>query len=109
VHLQKGLATLIRGGEKRSQLHAWTPGHRLPPLSKDRLAGDGLPLTEAFVETGLAKSKGEARRTIEQGGAYVNNRQRTDVNTKLTAADLASETVLVLRSGKKKYALLRIE
>ena len=78
-------------------------------LPRERLAGDGLPLAEAFVETGLAKSKGEARRTIEQGGAYVNNRQRTDVNTKLTAADLASETVLVLRSGKKKYALLRFE
>ena len=54
-----------------------------------RLSGEGLPLIEAFVETGLAKSKGEARRTIEQGGAYVNNRQRTDVNTKLTPADLA--------------------
>jgi tyrosyl-tRNA synthetase len=76
-------------------------------LPRDRLSGDGLPLAEAFVETGLAKSKGEARRTIEQGGAYVNNRQRTDVNTKLAAADLASETVMVLRSGKKKYALLR--
>ena len=76
-------------------------------LPRERLAGDGLPLIDALVEAGLAKSKGEARRTIEQGGAYVNNRARTDVNTKLTAADLASETVMVLRSGKKKYALLR--
>jgi tyrosyl-tRNA synthetase len=39
----------------------------------------------------------------------VNNRVRGDVETKLTAADLASETVMVLRSGKKKYALLRFE
>ena len=70
--------------------------------------GDGLPLVDALVEAGLAKSKGEARRTIAQGGAYVNNR-RIDVDTKLTPADLASETVMVLRSGKKKYALLRFE
>lgn len=68
---------------------------------------DGIPLVEALVATPLAKSKGEARRTIEQGGAYVNNRRVADVTARLTAADLASETVLVLRSGRKKYALVR--
>jgi tyrosyl-tRNA synthetase len=78
-------------------------------LGRDRLGGEGLSLVDALVESGLAKSKSEARRTIEQGGAYVNNRPRSDVNTKLIAADLASETVMVLRSGKKKYALLRFE
>ena len=54
-----------------------------------------------------AKSKGEARRTVEQGGAYVNNRRVAGIDRMLTAADLASESVMVLRSGKKKYALLR--
>jgi tyrosyl-tRNA synthetase len=78
-------------------------------LPRDRLVGDGLPLVDALVESGLAKSKSEARRTIEQGGAYVNNRPRTDVAARLTAADLASQTVMVLRSGKKKYALLKFE
>ncbi len=77
-------------------------------LPGDRLSGDGLPLVDALVESGLAKSKSEARRTIDQGGAYVNNRPRSDVNTRLTAADLASESVIVLRSGKKKYALVRL-
>jgi len=79
------------------------------PLSREKLSGEGLPLVDALVESSLAKSKSDARRTIEQGGAYVNNRSRNDVNTKLTSADLASETVMVLRSGKKKYALLRFE
>jgi tyrosyl-tRNA synthetase len=78
-------------------------------LPRAHLAGEGLLLADAMVKAGLAKSKSEARRTIAQGGAYVNNRPRTDVETKLTAADLASETVMVLRSGKKKYALLRFE
>jgi tyrosyl-tRNA synthetase len=61
------------------------------------------------VATGLSKSKGEARRSVEQGGAYINNRRVPSVDTRLTAADLASETVMVLRTGKKNYALLRFE
>jgi tyrosyl-tRNA synthetase len=44
---------------------------------------------------------------VEQGGAYVNNRRVDSPDRRLTTADLASETVMVLRSGKKKYALLR--
>jgi len=78
-------------------------------LSKDKLAAPGLSLVDALVEAGLFKSKNEARRTIAQGGAYVNNRSRTDAETRLTTADLASPTTLVLRSGKKKYALLRFQ
>lgn len=76
-------------------------------LARSRLEGEGLNIVDAFVEAGLAKSKGEARRTVEQGGAYVNNRRIADATQQLTAADLASETVMVLRSGRKKYALLR--
>ena len=68
---------------------------------------EGLPMIDAFVEVGLSKSKGDARRTIQQGGAYVNNIRREDVATTLGPDDLASESMLVLRSGKKKYALLR--
>ena len=55
----------------------------------------------------LAASKGEARRLVTQGGAYINNRRESDAARQLTAADLASETTMVLRTGKKKYALLR--
>lgn len=77
-------------------------------ISVELLSTDGgLPIIDALVTTGLSKSKGEARRTVEQGGAYVNNRRVAGVETRLTAADLASESVVVLRTGKKKYALLR--
>ncbi len=69
---------------------------------------NGLPLLDALVKVGLAKSKSDARRTIEQGGAYVNNRRMDAVDYVLTAKDLASESVIVLRSGKKKFALLRV-
>jgi tyrosyl-tRNA synthetase len=86
------------------EIFADVPSKEIP---RERLAGEGLGILDAFCEAGLAKSKGEARRTVEQGGAYVNNRRREGHDARLTAADLASETVMVLRSGRKKYALLR--
>ncbi len=76
-------------------------------MRRQRLAGDGILLIEALVEAGLCKSKSEARRALQQGGAYVNNRRQNDVDYRLTANDLASETVIVPRVGKKKYALLK--
>ena len=117
VHGEAGLATALRatdmffGAEiadlndaQLVEIFADVPSKQLP---RERLAGEGLPLIDALTEAGLAKSKGDARRTIQQGGAYVNNRRINDLETRLTAAHLASETVLVLRSGKKHYALLR--
>ncbi|MEM9658909.1 MAG: tyrosine--tRNA ligase, partial [Planctomycetota bacterium] len=71
------------------------------------LEGDGIPVIDALCETGLAKSKGEARRTLQQGGAYVNNQRIERIDRALTKEDLASETIIVLRSGRRKYALLR--
>jgi tyrosyl-tRNA synthetase len=44
-------------------------------LARARLSGDGLNVVDALVEAELAKSKGEARRIVEQGGAYINNRR----------------------------------
>ncbi|MEE2781247.1 MAG: tyrosine--tRNA ligase [Planctomycetota bacterium] len=76
-------------------------------LARNQLADGGLSIIEALCQSGLAKSKSDARRTVDQGGAYVNNRRVEDQNRSLTQADLASETVMVLRSGKKRYALLK--
>lgn len=76
-------------------------------LSRESLAGDGLWIVEALQKAGLANSGGEARRAIKDGGAYVNNERVGEQDRRLTEADLASETVMVLRKGKKKYALLR--
>jgi tyrosyl-tRNA synthetase len=86
------------------EIFADVPSKTLP---RSRLDGGGLNVIDAFVEAGLAKTKSESRRTIEQGGANVNNRRVESIDRALTAADLASETVMVLRSGRKKYALLR--
>ncbi|MFN6191540.1 MAG: tyrosine--tRNA ligase [Planctomycetia bacterium] len=76
-------------------------------FSRTALEGDGLALVEALEATGLATTKSAARRTIEQGGAYVNNRRIADVAHRLTRNDLSGTSTLVLRSGKKSYALAR--
>ena len=117
VHGGEGLAIAQRATEvffgaeisdlsdaQLSQIFADVPSKELP---KDRLFGEGLNIIDAFVEAGLSKSKGEARRTVQQGGAYVNNRRVEGIERNVTTDDLASETVMVLRSGKKKYALLK--
>jgi tyrosyl-tRNA synthetase len=87
-----------------AEIFADVPSSEFPRAALD---GDGLPLTDALAATGLSQSKGAARRTIEQGGAYVNNRRITDVGYRLTPQDLAGAATLVLRSGKKSYAVAR--
>ncbi|HEV7225161.1 MAG TPA: tyrosine--tRNA ligase [Pirellulales bacterium] len=90
--------------EELGEIFADVPSRELP---RGALDGAGLNIIEALVAGGLAKNKSDARRTIEQGGAYVNNRRVEKVNAQLSPAHLASQSVMVLRSGKKKYALLR--
>jgi tyrosyl-tRNA synthetase len=68
---------------------------------------DGLTLVDAVVQAGLAKSKSEARRHIAQGGIYVNQERQQDVERTLTASDWLAGGNLLLRKGKKEYALLR--
>lgn len=67
----------------------------------------GIPIVELLVRTG-EKSKGEARRLVTQGGAYLNNVRITDVQKRVTLADLATETMLVVRRGKSDYHLVRV-
>jgi len=76
-------------------------------VARSKLEGEGYWIVEAFQDAGLAKSGGEARRAIKDGGAYVNNIRATDEKQRLSESDLASETVMVLRKGKRNYALLR--
>ena len=68
---------------------------------------DGLSLVDAVVQAGLTKSKSEARRAIEQGGIYVNQQRVNDVERKIETGDWLAGRDLLLRKGKKDYALLR--
>ncbi|MCC6547188.1 tyrosine--tRNA ligase [Candidatus Sumerlaeota bacterium] len=69
----------------------------------------GIAPADLLARAGLASSKSEARRLLEQKGFYLNNSDIPyDTSQKsITSADLASETMMILRAGKKKYCLVR--
>jgi len=72
------------------------------------VSANNLGLVDALVKAGLAKSKSEARRQIEQGGVYVNQQRVKDVDRKLDPSDWVAGGNLLLRKGKKDYGLLRL-
>jgi len=75
-------------------------------IGKGELSGAGKPLVELLVHSGLCPSKGQARKDIEGGGAYVNNRREASVQRMVTAADLLFGKHLLLRKGKRNYVVL---
>jgi tyrosyl-tRNA synthetase len=75
-------------------------------VDRSRLDGRGLALVDLLVESGLAPSKGQAQTTVEQGGAYLNNRRADDVARMVGTDDLVAGRYLVLRRGKRDYHLV---
>ncbi len=72
-----------------------------------QVLASGIPLATIMADIGLATSRGEARRTIQQGGAYVNGRRIEDVDYVVSEADLAAGGIL-LRAGKKRHHRLTL-
>ena len=62
----------------------------------------GIPAPELFQQVGLCRSRSEARRLIQQGGAYVNDGSVGSVDDLITA-DHVVEGGILLRAGKKRY------
>ena len=58
------------------------------------------------MQAGLSKSRGDARKLIDQGGAYVNNRRVDDATYQLSTADLLHGRYVILRKGKRDHHLL---
>ena len=67
----------------------------------------GLMLVDVLVEGGLAKSKSDARRTIQQNGISVNDKKISDVERVISKEDFIDGSVLI-RKGKKNYLKLKI-
>lgn len=96
---QKAAQAAFSGGGDLSAMPATT-------IPLNRLQA-GIGVLEIFAETGLTKSRGEARRMVQQGGVYVNNLRVTQIEATLSPADLSDDGIL-LRAGKKKYHRLII-
>ena len=77
-------------------------------LALSELEGDGMGLVDFLAASGAVASKGEARRLIRSGGAYVNNRRLTDEQHRLTLADAIEGQVFVVRKGRKNYRLVQL-
>lgn len=75
-------------------------------IGKAELDGAGKPLVELLVHGGLCSSKGQARKDIEGGGAYVNNIREASFQRAVTVKDLLFGKYLLLRKGKRNYVVL---
>ena len=102
-------AALFGGGE----LEALDPGTLTAALTETPHVrvepAVELPLlVDLFAETGLVSSKSEARRTVKEGGAYVNNERITDPEARARADTLLPGGWLLLRRGKRNLAGVRV-
>jgi len=75
-------------------------------MEAERLRG-GIAVLDLFVEVGLAPSKGEARRLVQQGGARVNGEAVTDVQARIGQEEVR-DGVLLLQAGKKKFHQINV-
>ncbi|MBT4526895.1 MAG: tyrosine--tRNA ligase [Deltaproteobacteria bacterium] len=78
-------------------------------LQDKKVLESGWNLIDALVETKACKSKGQARKLVQSGGVYVNNNQQKDTELQLTHESMASESYLILRTGKKNYYLVQFK
>jgi tyrosyl-tRNA synthetase len=102
AHAKQAAAALFGGGD----LHALSAGTLSAALRETGAVhvSELLPVVDLLVATGLTRSKGEARRTISEGGAYLNNVRVDDAEARPDRADLIGGSWLVLRRGKKQFA-----
>ena len=64
--------------------------------------GEKLDILSLLVKAGLAKSRSEARRAVEQGGVSVNDEKVTDIRMSFAANEIPAEG-LVIKKGKKNF------
>ena len=102
----RAAAGALFGGGDLMGLSPVTLGAALREAGVTRVEpGSEMPsVVDLLVESGLAKSKGEARRTIGEGGVYLNNVRVEDPDLVPGTEDLIGGTWLVLRRGKKNFA-----
>lgn len=77
-------------------------------MEKALFEGHGLPILNLITASGLTASRGEARRLIEGGGFYINNRRITDIGATVGFSSLIEGQYLVLRKGVRQYHLIQV-
>ncbi len=77
-------------------------------FERAKLDGAGTALLDLLVHAGLAPSRGQARKDIEGGGIYVNNVRAGGPAPVVTTANLLFGKYVLLRKGKRTYAVLSV-
>lgn len=77
-------------------------------ITHDDLTGGVITVIDLLAKTGLAPSKGEARRLIQQGGVSVNDRKITDIGETVDASAFGADGVIV-KKGKKQFLKVQMQ
>jgi tyrosyl-tRNA synthetase len=77
-------------------------------LERAGLEAGGVSVLDVLVHSGLAPSKGQARKDVEGGGIYLNNVRVAEISRRITSDDLLFGKYLLLRKGKRTYVVLRV-
>jgi tyrosyl-tRNA synthetase len=77
-------------------------------FEKSWLSGDGQSLVDLVAASGLAQSKGEAKRLMQGGGIYLNNVRVNDLKCLVSLNNTIEGQALVLRKGAKEYRLVKL-
>ena len=77
-------------------------------LPSAEVAADSLGIVDLLVTSGLSKTKSEARRTVSEGGAYVNNTKVSDADAVVEQSELLHGKYLLLRRGKRNLASVSV-
>jgi tyrosyl-tRNA synthetase len=107
---EEAAAALFReeiAGLSEEMLLAVTEDAPTTSLPRAELLDGTLSVIDLLERTGLAKSRSEARRTVDQGGAYVNNVRQTDGTRPLGRDDLLHDRYVVLRKGSRAVHIVR--
>lgn len=100
-------AEALFGKAELAELDEQTLASALSETEVAAVAADATIL-DLLVGAGLEKTKGAARRTVGEGGAYVNNERISEIDWTPSAEDLLHGSWLVLRKGKKRFAGARV-
>jgi len=77
-------------------------------LGVDALGADGIGIVDLVARVQLAASKSDARRLVQSGGVYVNNRRVSDPQARLTRDQANRRTVAGAAEGQKQTHLVRL-
>jgi tyrosyl-tRNA synthetase len=75
-------------------------------IETSKLEGEGMPILELYVASGLCQSNGQARKDLQGGGLNLNNERQSDPQAKITTEALLFGKHLLLRKGKRNYTVI---